>query len=121
MTLEKKSFHISFWLFICIASSILIFIYLVNENKSILPAFIPIITGIIQITIAEKVRGKNHYYPTSIAEYVIINLLLFLLFLFILFSLKDSYLLIKIGTFVIMTFVGIYTSYFMLSRSKPRK
>lgn len=121
MLTGKKSFHISFWLFICVIASVLILIYLMKENKGILPAFIPLIGGIIQITVAEKVRDKNSYYPTSIPEYLITNLLFFSLFIFVLYSLNDDYLLIKIGAFTVMTLVGIYTTFFLLLRYKQNK
>jgi len=125
MNINNKRFHISFWLLICFITSLLIFFYLMNENKSIILAIpssiIPMLSGIITILVGEKVRGKTKYYPISIFEYIFMNLMFFLLFIFVLFSLKDSYTLIKIGAFIVMTLVGIYSSYFIMVTYKNKK
>jgi len=125
MNINNKRFHISFWLLICFITSLLIFFYLMNENKSIILAIpssiIPMLSGIITILAGEKVKGKTKYYPISIFEYIFMNLMFFLLFIFVLFSLKDSYTLIKIGAFIVMTLVGIYSSYFIMVTYKNKK
>ncbi len=118
--MKYKIFHISFWITIALGASILMLIYLISENKSIVPAFIPLMSAIITITLAEKVRGDSRYYPRNIIEYLFTNTLFFLLFLFVLFTLS-GYLVIKIGAFLIMTFVGIYTSYFLIKHQKQSK
>lgn len=117
MKINTKTFHISFWLIICFIVSLLMFIYLLNESKNILSAvplsLTPLLLGLIAIVVSEKYARKSNYYPRSITEYIIMNSIFFLLFLFVLFSLNESYTLIKIGAFVIVVLVGLYTSYFI--------
>lgn len=98
------------------------FIYLLNENKNILLAvplsLAPLLSGLITIVVSEKYARKSNYYPKSVTGYIIMNSIFFLLFLFVLFSLNESYTLIKIGAFFIVALIGLYTSYFIKTKHK---
>ena len=67
MKINTKTFHITFWLLVCFMVSLLMFLYLVKENKSIILAIplsiIPLLSGAITILVGEKIKGKTNCYP----------------------------------------------------------
>ena len=112
--MSNKAVHISFWIIISCMLSVLLYLY---SPTQILLAIIPLTTATIQIIVAEKVIGKNKYYPTSLTGYILLNLFFFLLFILTLFFIND-HTVIKIGLFIVMTLIGFYTSFFLLSKRK---
>ena len=111
---ENNTLHIAFWIIISCMLSVLLYLY---SPTQILLAIIPLTTATIQIIVAEKVIGKNKYYPTSLTGYILLNLFFFLLFILTLFFIND-HTVIKIGLFIVMTLIGFYTSFFLLSKRK---
>ena len=118
--LENKMFHIAFWILISLLLSVLLLIYSLVMRKSIMPAIIPLMTVIIQIAVAEKIKGKNKYFPTNIWGYMLLNISFFLAFIFVLLYL-NTLIILKIGAFVVMTLVGIYTTYNLLQNRKNKR
>lgn len=89
-------------------------LYLAHRGLGIVPGIIPLFVAVIQIYVAEKIRGKNYYFPTNLPGYLTLNISFLIVFLFVLFYLKEVEPFIKIGTFIIMSIIGIYTSFFIL-------
>lgn len=120
MNIRDKIFHIIFWISIGFLCSILLLFYLVRTNNGLLPSVIPLITIVIQIVVAEKIKKKNKYYPTSAFGFILINISFLLFFLGTLFYLNNDFLMIKIGMFILMSILGIYTSYFLLTSQSSK-
>lgn len=118
MSSKKNLFHILFWLFIATSISTLMILYLARREMGIIPGIIPLLSAIISIYVGEKYNVNNKYFPTSIPGYLALNTVYFLAFMFVLFFVKDTELFIKIGAFIVMNLVGIYTSYFLLKDRK---
>jgi len=119
--MKGKVFHIFFWLLIGLLISFLFGTYLYFENKSLSMSGLPLFTVIIQILVAEKIVGKNKYYPTSIFEYISLNTIFFIMFILVLFLLDKAYVNIKIGAFIIMTLIGLYNTYFLFYNNSIKK
>lgn len=117
MNLYNRKFHIIFWISIATISSFLLAMYLTQANRGIIPSVIPITVAIIQIYVSEKTRREVRYFPKKIIYYLLLNAFFFILFLFVLFLL-ENFIIIKIGTFLIMSLVGTYTSYFLYRERK---
>jgi hypothetical protein len=113
MNIINKKYHIAFWLLIGFSSSSLLYLYLRQVDRHFLPSIIPALCTIIQLLVTERLHSTEYYYPTKVGSFIIINSLFFMLFLFMLFYLSSIFLLIKLGAFLIMSMVGLYTSYFL--------
>lgn len=120
MKLDKKLFHLVFWGMVGFLASCLLFVYLWQTGQGILPSMIPILCTVIQLWVAEKVHASQIYYPIRIRGYLLLNALFFLLFLAVLFFLDSRFLAIKAGAFVVMSLVGVYSSYFLFHYHKRK-
>ncbi len=100
-----------FWGIIALLLSVSVALYFYEKQQYslLILATVPILTfgGYI---LGAKTKHRGHYYPINLIEYVIENLLFFLLFMFSLFFLRD-YISIKIILFLIMSAVGIFNTY----------
>ncbi|HPN36026.1 MAG TPA: hypothetical protein PK843_16050 [bacterium] len=120
MNLDRKVFHLVFWGMVGFLASLLLFVYLWHTRQGILPSIIPILCTVIQLLVTEKVHAGQVYYPVRIGGYLLLNFLFFLLFLAVLFLLDSRFLAIKAGAFVIMSLVGVYSSFFLYQFNKRR-
>jgi len=121
MNIYHKKYHIAFWLLIGFSSSLLLYLYLRQVDRHILPSIIPALCTTIQLLVTERIRPTEYYYPTKISGFIVLNSLFWLLFLFILFYLSTRFLLIKLGAFLIMSLVGCYTSFFLYQHYYQQK
>lgn len=113
---NRKIVHISFWIIISIMLSILLYLY---SPEYIIIASIPLFTTIIQIIVAEKIQGSNKYYPSSLIGYLVLNFSFFIIFILSLI-LIENHQTVKIGTFVVMTLVGLYSTLFFLNEKNKK-
>ncbi len=111
--MDKKTFHEAFWFIIGLLGSVFLFFYLRQAKQGILPSVIPVFCTIIQLVALEKTHQHPPYYPTKSGSFVLLNLLFFLLFVAVFHYLSSQFVVIKVGTFIIMSMVGIYSSYFL--------
>jgi hypothetical protein len=121
MTIRENRIHIIFWLLISSSSSLLIFLYLLQNEKNILPSIIPILGTIIQLVVTEKLNSAKYYYPTKISGYLVLNFLFFSIFLFVLFFIDNNFFYVKLGAFLIMSMVGLYSSWYLYKIHKKNQ
>lgn len=120
MNLDRKEFHLVFWGMVGFLASLLLFVYLWQTGQGALPSIIPILCTVIQLLVTEKMHAVPVYYPVGIGSYLLLNALFFLLCLALLFFLDRRFLAIKAGAFVVMSLVGVYSSFFLVQFHKRR-
>lgn len=115
--IENKKYHIAFWLFIGFLLSVTMYIFTLRLGTSSIASIIPLMTVIIQISVAEKIIGKNSYYPKTIIGYLTLNVFFFILFIGI-FIYYENLIVVKSSLFVIMTIIGLYTTFNLIKFRK---
>jgi len=108
---KLKKIGFVFWLLITLAITFVFAFYFYSEQQYslLVLAFGPFL-GFLGYILGSRVKEKQHYYPTNLIEYTVENILFLLLFLLSIFYLKN-YLTVKIMLFIIMTSVGLFSTY----------
>jgi hypothetical protein len=116
--LKNNLSGVIFWLLISVISSVTLFFYFNKENSDLISlSFTPLLSFLAFILGSLK-KAKLKLFPSNWIEYIIENILFFLLFILTLFLLNEDFAFVKIIAFLIMTAVGIYNTVSLLKYTR---